>query len=143
MKIKLLDENARIPTFANSGDAGADLYSIESLTIPVRSQRLIRTGIALEIPAGYVGLVRPRSGLATKAGIGMNSSGVIDSGYRGEISVTLINHSAVPYTVTVGQRIAQILFVPVVAGFAFNIVDDLSETERGENGFGSTGGWIA
>lgn len=143
MKIKLLDEAAKVPIFANPGDAGADLFSIESVTIPGRAQRLVRTGIALEIPLGYVGLVRPRSGLATKLGIGMNSSGVIDSGYRGEISVTLINHGAIPYTVSPGQRIAQILFIPIIAGFGFEVVDELSETQRGEAGYGSTGGWTA
>lgn len=143
MKIKLLDKAATVPSFANPGDAGADLYSVESVTIHGRTQKLVRTGIALEIPLGYVGLVRPRSGLATKLGIGMNSSGVIDSGYRGEISVTLINHSDKSYNISPGQRIAQILFVPVVAGFNFEIVEELSETDRGEGGFGSTGGWTA
>lgn len=143
MKIKLLDKAAMVPSFANPGDAGADLYSVESVTIHGRTQKLVRTGIALEIPLGYVGLVRPRSGLATKLGIGMNSSGVIDSGYRGEISVTLINHSDKSYNISPGQRIAQILFVPVVAGFNFEIVEELSETDRGEGGFGSTGGWTA
>lgn len=141
MRIKLLDENAIVPTFANPGDAGADLYSIESVTIHGRTQKLVRTGIALEIPLGYVGLVRPRSGLATKLGIGMNSSGVIDAGYRGEICVTLINHSDKSHNISPGQRIAQILFVPVIAGFDFEVVDELSETLRGIGGYGSTGGW--
>lgn len=143
MKIKLLDENARVPTFANPGDAGADLYSIESATIHGRTQKLVRTGIALEIPYGYVGLIRPRSGLATKLGIGMNSSGVIDSGYRGEISVTLINHSEKSHDISPGQRIAQILFVPYLIIGRFNVVDELSETQRGSGGYGSTGGWTA
>lgn len=143
MKIKLLDENAVVPTFANPGDAGADLYSIESVTIHGRTQKLVRTGIALEIPLGYMGLIRPRSGLATKLGIGMNSSGVVDSGYRGEISMTLINHSDKSYNVSPGQRIAQIVFVPVVSGFTFEVVDELSDTKRGEGGYGSTGGWTA
>jgi dUTP pyrophosphatase len=141
MKIKLLDEKATIPTFANPGDAGADLYSVESVTIKARAQRLVRTGIAIEIPSGYFGLVRPRSGLATKLGIGINTSGVIDSGYRGELSVTLINHSDKDHNISPGQRIAQIVFIPVVAGFDFQVVDELSDSQRGEGGFGSTGGW--
>jgi dUTP pyrophosphatase len=143
MKVKLLDSNAVVPTFANPGDAGADLYSVESVIINGRTQKLVRTGIALEIPLGYMGLIRPRSGLATKLGIGMNSSGVVDSGYRGEISVTLINHSDKTHNISPGQRIAQIVFVPVVAGFGFEVVDELSETERGQGGYGSTGGWTA
>lgn len=138
-----MDKNAVVPTFANPGDAGADLYSVESVTIHGRTQKLVRTGVALEIPLGYVGLVRPRSGLATKLGIGMNSSGVIDAGYRGEISITLINHSDQSHNISPGQRIAQILFVPVVAGFDFEVVDELSESSRGTGGFGSTGGWTA
>lgn len=143
MKIKLLDQNAVVPTFANPGDAGADLYSLKSVTIEARSQKLVRTGIALEIPLGYMGLIRPRSGLATKLGIGMNSSGVVDAGYRGEISVTLINHSDKPHNISPGQRIAQIVFVPVISGFDFQVVDELSDTQRGEGGYGSTGGWTA
>ncbi len=141
MKIKLLDEKATVPTFANPGDAGADLYSIESVTIHGRTQKLVRTGIAIEIPEGYFGLVRPRSGLATKFGIGINTSGVIDSGYRGELSVTLINHSNKSHNISPGQRIAQIVFIPVLSGFEFEVVDELSESQRGEGGYGSTGGW--
>lgn len=142
VKIKLLDKNAVVPSFANPGDAGADLYSVESVTIHGRMQKLVRTGIALEIPAGYMGLIRPRSGLATKLGIGMNSSGVVDAGYRGEISVTLINHSDKSHNISPGQRIAQIVFVPI-AYFSFEVVNELSETQRGEGGYGSTGGWTA
>lgn len=143
MKIKLLDEKATVPTFANPGDAGADLYSIESVTIHGRTQKLVRTGIAIEIPEGYFGLVRPRSGLATKLGIGINTSGVIDSGYRGELSVTLINHSDRSHDISPGQRIAQIVFIPVLSGFEFEVVDELTESQRGEGGYGSTGGWTA
>jgi dUTP pyrophosphatase len=143
VKIKLLDENAIVPTIAKHGDAGADLYSIESVIIHGRTQKLVRTGIALEIPYGYVGLIRPRSGLATKLGIGMNSSGVVDSGYRGEISVTLINHSDKSHNISPGQRIAQIVFVPYLVVDKFDVVDQLEESERGSGGYGSTGGWTA
>lgn len=141
MKIKLLDPKAKVPTYAKQGDAGADLYSIEDTYIHGWQQKLVKTGIALEIPNGKVGLVRPRSGLATKAGIGMNSSGVIDSGYRGEIMVNLINFNDDTYYIRSGERIGQILFIDVES-FTFEIVDELSDSERGISGHGSTGGWI-
>jgi len=143
MRIKLLDEKAIVPRFANPGDAGADLHALEWDIFHQGEARLVRTGIALEIPLGYFGLVRPRSGLA-KHGVTMESSGVIDSGYRGEIMVNLrYNGSKPQYHVNAGDRIAQILFLPVVAGFDFQVVDKLSESERGSGGFGSTGGWTA
>jgi dUTP pyrophosphatase len=140
MKIKLLDPKAKVPTYAKPGDAGADLYSIEDAYIHGWGQKLIKTGIALEIPNGKVGLVRPRSGLATKAGIGMNSSGVIDAGYRGEIMVNLINFNDESYLIRSGDRIAQILFLDVES-FNFEVVDELEESDRGSSGHGSTGGW--
>lgn len=141
MKIKLLHPEAKVPTFAHPGDAGADLYSVENFMLEPGKQKLIKTGIALEIPLGYFGLIRPRSGLSAKLGIGMNSSGVVDSGYRGEIQVALINHSDLKYPIMFGERIAQILILPVVTGFDFEVVDELSESQRGEGGHGSTGGW--
>lgn len=141
MKIKLLHENAIVPTFANHGDAGADLYALENEIIHGRRQKLLSTGVALEIPDGYVGLIRPRSGLATKRGLGMNSSGVIDSGYRGEIKVCIINHNDHIEYINQGDRIAQIIFVPAMYGFKFEVVDELSDSERGSGGHGSTGGW--
>lgn len=140
MKIKLLHEYAIEPTYSKPGDAGADLYSVEDCIIHARGQRLVRTGVALEIPSGFFGLVRPRSGLATKHGIGINTSGVIDSGYRGELSVTLINHTDVNHRVQIHDRIAQIVFIPVFNP-TFEVVSELSETDRGEDGYGSTGGW--
>lgn len=141
MKIKLLHPNAIVPTFANPGDAGADLYALENEIIHSRRQKLVSTGIALEIPEGYVGLIRPRSGLATKRGLGMNNSGVIDSGYRGEIKVCLINHSDETQYINQGDRIAQIIFVVSMYGFDFEVVNELSDSERGISGHGSTGGW--
>lgn len=138
MRIKLLSDSALPPRYAQPGDAGADLFADEDAIIHARGQKLIRTGIALEIPEGYFGLVRPRSGLATKYGIGTNSSGVIDSGYRGEISVTLINHTDANYMVNKGDRIAQILFLPVEQ-ITFNTVSELSDSVRGAGGYGSTG----
>jgi dUTP pyrophosphatase len=143
MKIKLLHPLAKIPTFANYGDAGADLYSVDNVILEPGKQRLIQTGVAIEIPFGYFGLVRPRSGLATKLGIGMNSSGVIDSGYRGEIGVTLINHSDLKCPIVQGERIAQIVFLPYLHVEYFEEVEELSESVRGQRGYGSTGGWAS
>ena len=138
MKIKLLGDSSLPPRYAQPGDAGADLFADEDVTIHARGQRLVRTGIALEIPEGYFGLIRPRSGLATKYGIGINTSGVVDSGYRGEISVTLINHTDANYMVNQGDRIAQLLILPV-EHVTFNVVSQLSDSVRGEGGYGSTG----
>ena len=142
MKIKLLDKNAIVPSYAQPGDAGADLHALENYFIQGGQQVLVRTGVAFEIPPGFVGLIRPRSGLATKAGVGMNSSGVVDSGYRGEIFVNLINHSKQGYNIQPGDRIAQIVFIPFYS-VHFDVVEELSLSERGENGHGSTGGWTA
>lgn len=138
MKVKLLSDSSLPPRYAQNGDAGADLFADEDAIIHARGQKLIKTGVAFEIPEGYFGLVRPRSGLATKFGIGMNSSGVVDSGYRGEISVTLINHTDKNYEVNQGDRIAQILILPV-EHVVFNVVSQLSDSDRGMHGFGSTG----
>lgn len=138
MRIKLLSESALPPRYAQPGDAGADLFSDEDAIVHARGQKLIRTGVAFEIPEGYFGLVRPRSGLATKYGIGMNSSGVIDSGYRGEVSVTLMNHTDANYMVNKCDRIAQILILPVEY-VTFNTVSQLSDSDRGTHGYGSTG----
>lgn len=137
VKIKKLTESAQIPTYANPGDAAADLYSDESFILFGDTQRVVNLGIAMEIPEGYFGLIRPRSGLSTKFGVGMNSSGVIDEGYRGPVKVCLINHSNEAYTVQQGDRIAQIVFLPVQQ--AEFIEQDLSDSVRGEQGLGSSG----
>ena len=138
MNIKKLNINAKIPTRANPNDAGADLYSIESVVIPPLSRGVVKTGLALEIPVSYYGRVAPRSGLAAKHGIDV-LAGVIDSSYRGEIGVVLLNtDSSNSFTVNVGDRIAQLIieshYNPV-----FVEVLDLLETNRGEGGFGSSG----
>ena len=138
VKFKKLDSRAHQPIYANPTDAGADLFSLESALLPGGTQKLLKTGIAMEIPEGYFGLIRPRSGLATKFGIGMNSSGVIDSDYRGEILVNLINHSLTTYTIYEGQKIAQLLVLPVIQ-VEWKETDELSDTVRGAGGFGSTG----
>ncbi len=128
-----------LPSMGNPGDAGYDLRSNEDLVVPARGRALVRTGVSVAIPSGYVGLVHPRSGLAAKHGITvLNAPGTIDSGYRGEIAVTLVNHSDQDFTVTRLDRIAQIVFQEY-AKVNFISVAQLPGSQRGENGFGSTG----
>ena len=141
MKIKKLNDRAIIPTYASEFAAGADLYSCEDgeISIAPGETRLIHTGIALEIPQGYVGLIYARSGLSTKRGLApANKVGVIDCDYRGEIMVALYNQSGAEQTLAVGERIAQIVFTKYDTA-EFDVVDELDLTERGAGGFGSTG----
>ena len=140
IKIKKLKDNAVVPTRGSKYAAGADLYSAENdLYIEDRQTVMIGTGIAMEIPEGYVGLVYARSGLACKEGLApANKVGVIDSDYRGEIKVALYNQSGEKKLVKKGERIAQIVIAPFLAP-EFTEVSELDETDRGEGGFGSTG----
>ena len=142
MKIlfKKLQEKAHTPTYGSPYSAGADLYSAEDeVTLAPGESRLMHTGIAVEIPVGYVGLVYARSGLAAKRGLApANKVGVIDADYRGEIMVCLHNHSTSEQTVEAGERIAQMVVAPFRA-CEYEETDELSETVRGEGGFGSTG----
>lgn len=141
MDIKKLNDKAIIPTYGTAAAAGADLYACADadITIEAGATALVHTGVAMAIPDGYVGLVFARSGLASKRGLApANKVGVIDSDYRGEIMVALHNHSAQPQTISHGERIAQIAFLPF-ASVAFTLVDELDSTERGTGGFGSTG----
>jgi dUTP pyrophosphatase len=140
VKIKKLNENAKTPTYASAFSAGADLYSAEgALVIKAGETRLIGTGIMMEIPEGYAGLIYARSGLASKKGLApANKVGVIDSDYRGEIKVALHNHSSVDAEIEAGERIAQLVITPYLTA-VFSEADNLSETVRGEGGFGSTG----
>ncbi len=140
IKIKKLKDDAVVPTRGSKYAAGADLYSAESdLYIEDRQTVMIGTGIAMEIPEGYVGLVYARSGLACKEGLApANKVGVIDSDYRGEIKVALYNQSGQKKLVKKGERIAQIVIAPFLAP-EFTEVSKLDETDRGEGGFGSTG----
>ena len=134
VRIKKLNERAVIPTYGSAGSAGGDLYSAEEndITVAPGQTVFIGTGLAVEIPEGLVGLVYARSGLAC------NKVGVIDSDYRGEIKVALYNHGKEAQTVAKGERIAQLVIAPFV--FAeYEETDDLSDTARGEGGFGSTG----
>lgn len=141
VRIKKLNERAVIPTYGSAGSAGGDLYSAEEndITIAPGQTAFIGTGLAVEIPQGLVGLVYARSGLACKKGLApANKVGVIDSDYRGEIKVALYNHGKEPQTVAKGERIAQLVIAPFV--FAeYEETYDLSDTARGEGGFGSTG----
>lgn len=135
-----LNPSAVIPTYAKPGDAGADLYSIEEKTLKPGERSLIKTGLAIALPEGYVALVHPRSGLALKNGISVvNSPGTIDSGYRGEIGVVLINHDLhESFTVKIGDRIAQ-LVIQQFETANFKLVSELPESERAGGGYGSTG----
>jgi len=128
-----------LPTRATAGAAGADLVAAEETTIAPGSVYAVATGIALAIPEGYEGQVRPRSGLALKHGVTvLNAPGTIDADYRGEVKVILINHGREPFRVARGDRIAQLVVAPVSAS-RFERVDMLSDTARGTGGFGSTG----
>ena len=144
MSIKVnvkLNDGASVPEYATSGAAAVDLRANvnESVTIAPGERRLIPTGLSMSIPEGYVGIVAARSGLACKKGIALsNGIGVIDSDYRGEIGISLHNTSSEPFTVEKGERIAQMMFMPVCAA-CFCVCESLDETQRGEGGFGSTG----
>lgn len=142
VNIKKLNENAVIPTRGSEYAAGYDLYAYipkQSQTIPAGQTRLIGTGLAMEIPAGYVGLVYARSGMATKRGLRpANCVGVIDSDYRGEIMIALHNDNSVAEAVHIGDRIAQIVIAPFLS-VEFEETEILNETSRGDGGFGSTG----
>ena len=139
MKIKILNVDAKIPEYATEGAAAVDLCAMEDGIVYAGSSKMFGSGISLEIPEGYAALVLPRSGLASKKGLRpANTPGLIDSDYRGEIKVCLFNDDVVEHTVKKGDRIAQLMFIPY-AKAVFHEVDDLSETERGDGGFGSTG----
>ncbi|EQD81955.1 dUTP pyrophosphatase [Saccharopolyspora erythraea NRRL 2338] len=136
-----LDPDVPIPSYAEPGDAGADLVTTSDLTLQPGERALVGTGVAVALPEGYAGFVHPRSGLAARAGLSVvNAPGTVDSGYRGEIKVCLINHDrAVPLTLRRGDRIAQ-LVVQKVEHADFEEVDALPESQRGAGGYGSTGG---
>lgn len=137
--VRRVRDDAVLPTRAYDGDAGLDLASCESVTLGPGERATVSTGIAVEIPPGYAGFVQPRSGLASRHGIGVvNSPGLIDSGYRGEIRVVLLNTDrSLPFSVEAGMRIAQLVIVAVPA---IQVVEaeQLALSERGERGFGSS-----
>ena len=143
VNIKFLDPCAKLPTYGSGCSAGADLYAClnEAVSIAPGQAFLIHTGIALEIPEGCAGLIFARSGLASKKGLApSNKVGVIDSDYRGEIMVSLFNHSKEAQTVEPGERIAQLVITPYITA-KWNVTDELNETDRGKGGFGSTGSY--
>ena len=141
MNIKKLNEKAKIPTYGSEFSAGADLYACcdTNITIAPHETKMIPTGLAMEIPVGYAGLIYARSGLASKKGLApANKVGVVDSDYRGEVMVALHNHTNEEKTIEPSERIAQLVVAPFLK-VEFNEVDNLDETDRGEGGFGSTG----
>jgi dUTP pyrophosphatase len=137
-----LDPDLPLPGYAHPGDAGADLVTAEDMVLAPGERALVRTGIALALPGGHVGLVHPRSGLAARHGLSIvNAPGTIDSGYRGEVKVLLINHDREePIKLRRGDRIAQ-LVVQRFEHARFVAVDQLPESARGSGGYGSTGGF--
>jgi dUTP diphosphatase len=139
--LRRLDPDLPLPSYAHPGDAGADLVAAEEVELLPGARAAVRTGVALAIPDGYVGLVHPRSGLAARLGVTvLNAPGTVDAGYRGEILVILVNHDrANTVKISRGDRIAQ-LVVQRVERAVFQVVDELDETVRGAGGHGSTGG---
>ena len=140
LRVRRLDDRAVMPTRAHAGDAGLDLRALDEATLAPGERAAIRTGIAVEIPAGHAGLVLPRSGLALRNGIALvNAPGLVDSGYRGELRVLLLNTDrAAPFAIVAGDRIAQLM---VVRAETLSVVEaqELSVSARGAGGFGSSG----
>lgn len=141
IRVKKLHENAILPTYGSAEAAGADLYACleQAVTVAPGETVWIPTGLAMEIPKGCAGLVYARSGLACKKGLApANKVGVIDSDYRGPVTVVLHNHGNQPQTIAHGERIAQMVITPVLTP-SYELSDDLTDTGRGQGGFGSTG----
>jgi dUTP diphosphatase len=139
LKVKRLSEAAVVPAYAHEGDAGLDLFAAEGVVLQPGRSVLVKTGIAVQLPEGTEGQVRPRSGLALSSCVTvLNSPGTIDAGYRGEIGVILINHGATPFMVDVGMKIAQLIVAPQLVVEVLE-VDQLDESARDNRGFGSTG----
>ena len=136
-------DGLELPTYATDGAAGMDVVSAEDVTLAPGDRHAVATGLALAIPHGFEIQVRPRSGLALKFGITVpNTPGTIDSDYRGELKVILINHGTAPFEVRRGDRVAQLVLAPVTR-VSWLKVEELDQTQRGEGGFGSTGGLFA
>lgn len=139
ISLKPLDPDLPIPSHARPGDGGVDLFARHDVVLAPGQREAVPTGIAVAIPEGYAGLVTPRSGLALREGIGIvNAPGLVDSGYRGEIAVILVNHGTAEVTISRGDRIAQLVVI-AVATQEFDVMDELPESVRGGGGFGSTG----
>lgn len=143
VKVLTHGEGLALPAYATEGAAGMDAVAAEDVTIAPGGRHAVATGLAMAIPHGYEIQVRPRSGLALKHGITVpNTPGTIDSDYRGELKVILINHGAEPFAVRRGDRVAQLVLAPVTRA-TWLPVEELDETQRGEGGFGSTGGVVS
>lgn len=139
VRVKKLRENAVLPSYGSDYAAGADLYACNAVTVEPGASEFVQTGLALEVPAGYAGLVYARSGLACKKGLApANKVGVIDADYRGEVMVALYNHSSQAVEIEPGERVAQLVITPYLTA-VFEETEELSDTVRGEGGFGSTG----
>ena len=137
IKIKLLNESAILPEKQHDSDAGYDLYSIEDLVLKPNQIYKVKTGIAIQIPNNYGGLVLPRSGLSSKHGISLiNTPGLIDSGYRGELLIPLINHSSNEYTINQHERVAQLILIEIPE-VKIEVTNDLDDSDREAKGFGS------
>lgn len=138
--VEVLITASTVPEYAHPGDAGADLHASEAVTLAPGERALVGTGVSIALPDGFAAFVVPRSGLAAKHGITVvNSPGTVDAGYRGEIKVTVLNTDLhTPFSIAVGDRIAQLIIMPVVRA-TFVQVDRLPGSQRGEGGFGSTG----
>jgi len=136
IKIKKLHADAIIPKYAHEGDAGMDIYSVEDLVLEPKHRAVLRTGLSIELPKGYVSLIWDKSGIASK-GI-KTMGGVIEYTYRGEYKVVLVNLSGKSFEIQKGQKIAQVL-IQKVENPKIEVVEELSETSRGDKGFGSTG----
>ncbi len=139
VRVKRISPDAVIPTLGHPGDAAFDLYSVEDMELKPGERAAVPTGLVVEIPPGFEGQVRPRSGLAVNAGLTvLNTPGTIDSGYRGEVKTIIINLSQKPFKIEKGMRISQLAIRPVPR-VEFVEVEILTESSRGEGGFGSTG----
>lgn len=139
LQVLIVAQDGFMPTYAQPGDAGADLRARVAAVVPARGRVLVPTGVSIALPDGYVALVHPRSGLAHKYGVTvLNTPGTVDAGYRGEIAVNLYNSTDTDFAVEVGDRIAQIVFQQVERA-RFIEVEKLPESDRGEGGHGSTG----
>ncbi len=139
LSIRRIDPAAQLPTYAHPGDAGMDVRSIETVTLRPGDRALVRTGLVFQLPPDAEAQVRPRSGLALKHGVTvLNAPGTIDAGYRGEVGVILVNLGTEPFTVEKGMKVAQVVVAPVARAEIVEVAET-DTTERGADGFGSTG----
>lgn len=140
LKIKKLNQDAIIPNYAHATDSGMDLYSVEDKIIAPSETTLIKTGISIELPKKTEAQIRPKSGIALKHSVTvLNTPGTIDEGYTGEIQIIMINHGKTAYKINKGEKIAQMVIMPVIRVAIQEVTNDLKNTSRGSGGFGSTG----